>query len=750
LCGGDCDDDDPANHPGNEEVCDGADNDCDGAVSAGEEDVDLDGYAICEGDCDDTDPALSPGLDEDGDGFTPCSGDCDDSDATRFEGHAELCDRIDNDCDGELSPGELDVDLDGFAICEGDCDDEDVLVTPADADGDGFTSCDLVPDCDDWDPGLTPADLDFDGYSSCDGDCDDASAAARPGLDEVCDGADNNCDGVLPADEQDADADTVATCDGDCDDTDASINPLDSDSDGVSTCDDPADCDDADASLDPLDADSDGVTSCDGDCDDANPAVAPGLPEVCDGLDNDCLGGVPADEVDGDGDGFPQCDDCDDTDTDVFPGNWLDAPTDGLDGNCDGVDGYDLAAADVRIDAESEGDRLGWDLVAVGDLWGDGQPELAVVADSVQNAGFGDQIGRAYVLDSAGLTGDSEAGVAPTIIQGTPSVISFVRYMAICDFGDGDLLLIEANSPGPISHLVFAMSTLEAGGLLEYPDADEQLNEFPHRFSCIDDLDGDGAQEFVFSGSGMGLVSGAEALSAGTVDREDAFYDSEAACTVTEPIPDLDSDGLSELAVCGSDGVVYVLPAAEFSTTPAASFADAALASVAGTLACPAMTWGPYSVRAIGDLDGDGLAELVAGGTPGVDVYAGSGLAAGGELDGADAWLTIASSTWAFGHPVVPGDFDGDGLADLFVGAAADPGEPVGFVFLGPTLLSASTLTESDADVVFVADTSTSGSTSMWTGRSADMNGDGRDDLLLGNTSFESSAGRAYVLLSTL
>jgi hypothetical protein len=38
------------------------------------------------------------------------------------------------------------------------------------------------------------------------------------------------------------------------------------------------------------DADGDGVRQCDNDCNDTNPAIHPGAPELCDGQDNDCDG----------------------------------------------------------------------------------------------------------------------------------------------------------------------------------------------------------------------------------------------------------------------------------------------------------------------------------------------------------------------------------------------------------------------------------------------------------------------------
>ncbi|TNE84090.1 MAG: hypothetical protein EP330_30710 [Deltaproteobacteria bacterium] len=90
--------------------------------------------------------------------------------------------------------------------------------------------------------------------------------------------------------------------------------------------------------LSDLDCDGSNGTA---DCDDLDPDRFPGNPEVCDGIDNDCDGSVPASEDDGDADGFAGCEDCDDTDDTVYPGATEDC--DGVDQDCDNTTDEDVA-----------------------------------------------------------------------------------------------------------------------------------------------------------------------------------------------------------------------------------------------------------------------------------------------------------------------------------------------------------------------------------------------------------------------
>jgi len=369
---GDCDDEDAEVYPEADELCDMKDNDCDGVIDEGF-DADQDGYVdefgegclsnyppeeldcndqlaaihpghaeLCDEMDNDCNGAIDDGLDQDGDGYRICdlNADCDDTNASTYPNALEICDGEDNNCnsviDDGIGPDFMDQDFDGFSPCTGDCDDsypDGAAANPGEIEG-----CDDIDnDCD----GMVDEDLDLDedgvpgDYPNCmlwiDGpiDCDDNDPTVYPYGPEFCDGMDNNCDGQID-ENLDFDNDGFTACEGDCQPLDPNTNPNAPElCDGI----------DNDCNLivdDGWDNDGDGQSPCAGDCNDASADVWYGAPELCDGIDNDCDGNIGANEEDIDGDGESECDgDCDESDPSI---NTMAVELcDGIDNDCDGI-----------------------------------------------------------------------------------------------------------------------------------------------------------------------------------------------------------------------------------------------------------------------------------------------------------------------------------------------------------------------------------------------------------------------------
>jgi large repetitive protein len=543
----DCDDTDATIFVGAPEQCNGVDDDCDLVVPAIELDGDGDGVSSCEGDCDDNNSSLNLS-DADFDGVTSCdlTPDCDDLDAGAFPGNAEVCDGIDQDCDGlvdegETSPFWFDSDLDGdgnpLAQMEGcsplsgwvstgtDCDDNDatrfagapelcdgldtdcegtVPVIEWDLDNDGVMACEAIPDCDDLDPNNFPGNLEVcsDGAdNNCDGqadegaacadldgdgsiaqlDCDDADSLVYPGAPELCDRLDNDCDFIVPAIELDGDGDGASSCEGDCDDNNDSLNLLDTDGDGVTSCDLVPDCDDLDAGnfpgnteicdnadntcdgvvdegvTDPFwfdnDLDGDGnpaamVQACSApsgfvstgtDCSDSNATVYGGAAEICDGLDSDCDGVIPTVEINADGDSQSTCQgDCDDADPTIYNG----APElcDGLDTDCDLVipsveadlngDGYPDC---ILVDSDGDGFTADVDCNDSDSAINPGASEICNYVDTDCDGVVDNALQQLYYPDADGdLFGPTASGVS--FCPGDVAIpASFVSTGGDCD-----------------------------------------------------------------------------------------------------------------------------------------------------------------------------------------------------------------------------------------------------------------------------------------------------------------------------
>jgi hypothetical protein len=172
---GDCDDADPARYPDADELPNGADDNCDGAVDEGTElgDDDGDGWSERDGDCDDDADDIAPDAaelpndldddcdtivdeatlwgDDDGDGASDVGGDCDETDAAVGPDAVEMCgDGVDNDCDHRIDDEDVCTAASGPATpvagvlrpSVNACEAGDEVVLEAwvvDPDGDPFT-----------------------------------------------------------------------------------------------------------------------------------------------------------------------------------------------------------------------------------------------------------------------------------------------------------------------------------------------------------------------------------------------------------------------------------------------------------------------------------------------------------------------------------------------------------------------------------------------------------------------------------
>jgi hypothetical protein len=579
-----------------------------------------------------------------------------------------------------------------------------------------YTDCFVDADGDGWggEPLTLEGDACTEGSAATDGDCDDTDALRSPAQSEVCDGLDNDCDQAVDSPPP----------------TDAPSWYADADGDGFG---------DPGAALQACEAPA-GYVSDASDCDDRDATAFPGGAEICeDGLDNDCTG---------DGDGLCR-----------VLGDWAMA---------------DLA--DATWSGEAERDQFG-SSVAAFDLDSDGLMELFVGGWYTPTDSERQVVERAFAVPLAG----GAASDADLVLSRSndDADVNYVPSGALDDIdGDGcrELVVGGYQSDSADQGAVWVFN--DCIGSITEADAiavgvEDEANSFGGQVAVVDDSDGDGAAELLVSARGHAKLDGSwrdqhgraylflDPLNELDAVDADVVFDTPAdaewmslgtrVCSA-----DFDGDGLSDAAMSapgygygyatlpswGRGGAVFVAFA------PFAAQTD--LIGMDGTPGESVLVYTTsdedgmlgYSLACGGDLDGDGLPELLIGdeyeGRVTGRVYVQSPRTPGSAAADSVGWYIDGSVPGdTLGRAMAAGDLDGDGRDDLaVVEISGDPG--VIDIFYG-----GSTANRTSAD----ADARIDGPYALALG---DFNGDGIADIAAGqatDSTFAHWSGAVSIIL---